>query len=796
MRGGVSINEVRDARRVIRTPTRLALDSSGLVYIADLALDRIQRVEADGSLDTYAGGASSQGPNGDGLLATAARVDGPRGIAFDAAGNLYIAETNDDRIRRVEVFGRISTFAGTGDPGFFGDRGSADQAMLDSPRGVAVGVRGNVYVADTNNQRIRRVGTDGIITTFAGSGNFGFSGDGGPAIEASLANPEAVATDSRGNVYIADTSNHRIRVVNISGIITTFAGTGRDSFSGDGGPPTAADLSRPFDVAVDLQGTVYIADTFNQRVRRVGMPVQSMTPALSLSVSWLLYESTGVGEISEKTLEISNTGDGILSTEISLGGEDADQFVLSQTELRIPAGREVTVNVLFLPVSEGPKRASVSIKHNAVGSPSSIELKGTGAGIHRIETFAGTDNLGFPGFSGDGGPAIEALLNTPHAVVSDSHGNLFIADSFNDRIRKVSPDGIISTIAGTGSGGGSGDEGPATQAQLNFPGDIATDSQGVIYIADAGNHRVRRLDPEGTITTFAGSGVEGFSGDGGPATEARLDFPIGVAVDPQGFVYIVDSNNHRIRGVTPEGIITTFAGSGSAGLGNGAYSGDGGLANEARLNNPLGMGLDAQGSVYIADSGNHRIRRVNPEGVTTTFAGSGTEGYSGDGRSPVKAQLRTPRGVTIDPNGIVYIADSGNHRIRRVNLDGIMTTFAGPVGSTLEQSGDSGDGGPAAEARLNFPTSLAVDAEGLVYIADSGNHRIRVVEMEGGGLGGGGEGLSSDFDNDGDVDFDDFFAFAAAFGKEALGADARFDLDGDGEVNFDDFFEFAAAFGT
>ena len=275
-----------------------------------------------------------------------------------------------------------------------------------------------------------------------------------------------------------------------------------------------------------------------------------------------------------------------------------------------------------------------------------------------------------------------------------------------------------------------------------------------------------------------------------------MDFPIGVAVDPQGFVYIVDSNNHRIRSVTPEGIITTFAGSGSAGLGNGAYSGDGGLANEARLNNPLGIGLDAQGSVYIADSGNHRIRRVNPEGVTTTFAGSGTEGYSGDGGSPIKAQLRTPRGATVDPKGIVYIADSGNHRIRRVNLDGIMTTFAGPAGSTLEQSGDSGDGGPAAEARLNFPTGLAVDAEGLVYIADSGNHRIRLVEMEGGGLGGGGEGLSSDFDNDGDVDFDDFFAFAAAFGKEALGADAKFDLDGDGEVNFDDFFEFAAAFGT
>ena len=523
--GGVDINEVRDARRVIRTPTRLAVDSNGRVYIADSDLGRIQRVEADGSLDTYAGGASSQGPNGDGLQATAARIDGPRGIAFDSEGNLYIAETDDDRIRRVEVFGRISTFAGTGDPGFFGDRGSADQAMLDSPRGVAVGPRGVVYIADTNNQRIRSVGTDGIITTFAGSGNFGFSGDGGPAIEASLANPEAVAVDSRGNVYIADTSNHRIRVVTISGIITTFAGTGRDSFSGDGGPPTAADLSRPFDVAVDLQRTVYIADTFNQRIRRVGRPVQSMTPAMSLSVSWLLYESTDVGEISEKTLVISNTGDGILSTEISLGGEDADQFVLTQTEFRISAGREGTVNVRFLPISEGPKRASVSIKHNAAGSPSSIELKGTGAGSHRIETFAGTDNLGFPGFSGDGGPALEALLNTPHAVATDSQGNLFIADSFNDRIRKVSPDGIISTIAGTGSGGFSGDGGPATQAQLNFPGDIATDSQGVIYIADAGNHRVRRLDPEGTITDLRGFGCRGVLRGWRAGHRGSLGFP-------------------------------------------------------------------------------------------------------------------------------------------------------------------------------------------------------------------------------------------------------------------------------
>ena len=336
----------------------------------------------------------------------------------------------------------------------------------------------------------------GAITTIAGSGVRGFSGDAGPAISARLNYPRGVAVDGKGNVYIADLSNLRIRKVSPSGTITTFAGNGRYGSSGDGGPATSARLYYPYAVAADRQGNVYITD----------------------------------------------------------GRED-------------------------------------DLSHAVVRK---VSPRGT------ITTFAGT---GIAGFSGDGGPATAAQLSGPAGVAVDGKGNVYISDG--SRVRKVSPGGTITTIAGTGKAGFSGDGGPATSAQIS-PLGIAVDGKGSVYIADQNNLRIRKVSPGGTISTIAGTGRAGSSGDGGPATSARLSYPAWVAVDAKGSVYITDEEHSRVRRVSPGGTITTIAGRGRKG-----YSGDGGPATSARLYYPAGVAVDGQGNLYIADKYNQRVRKVS-----------------------------------------------------------------------------------------------------------------------------------------------------------------------------------------
>ncbi len=333
----------------------------------------------------------------------------------------------------------ITTIAGNGERSFGGDGGPATATQLDRPRGVAVDGAGNLYIADTQNKRIRKVDSTGTITTVAGTGVWGFSGDGGPASEAQLSTPRGVTVDGAGNLYIADSRNHRIRKVDSTGTITTVAGTGVEGFSGDGGPAVEARISFPEGVAVDGAGNLYIGDLYNNRIRKV-------------------------------------------------------------------------------------------------------DSRGT------ITTIAGT---GEGSYSGDGGPASEAQLSTPSGVAVDGAGNLYIGDTYNYRIRKVDSTGTITTIAGTGEDGFSGDGGPATEAHLYAPQSLAVDGAGNLYIGDLYNHRIRKVDSRGTITTIAGTGESGFSGDGGPATEAHLYAPHGVALDGAGNLYIADTINNRIRKLTP-----------------------------------------------------------------------------------------------------------------------------------------------------------------------------------------------------------------------------------------------------
>ena len=588
-------------------------------------------------IETVAGG----GPVGDGGPATAAQLNRPRGVALDGAGNLYIADVDNHRIRKVDAAGVISTVAGDGTEGYGGDGGPAVAAQLSSPWGVALDGAGNLYIADSNNRRIRKVDAAGMISTVAGDGTRGYGGDGGPATAAQLGSPWGVATDGSGNLYIADIGNWRIRKVDAAGDISTVAGDGTLGFGGDGGPAVAAQLNYPLGVAPDGAGNLYIADRGNNRIRKV--------------------DSAGV-----------------ITTVAGYGtwGHGGDGGAATAAQLTSPRG--------VAPDGAGNLYIADGGNHRI--------RKVDAAGV--ITTVAGDRTYG--GYGGDGGPAVAAQLASPRGVALDGAGNLYIADWGNNRIRKVDSAGVISTVAG---GGPVGDGGAAVAAQLDSPRGVAVDGAGNLYIADFDNHRIRKVDAAGVISTVAGDGTRGFGGDGGPATAAQLWSPNSVAPDGAGNLYIADGVNNRIRKVDAAGVISTVA---------------------AQLANPRGVALDGAGNLYIADFGNHRIRKVDAAGMITTVAGDGTEGSGGDGGPAVAAQLNRPAGVAADGAGNLYIADFGNNRIRKVDSAGVISTVAGDG-----RGGYSGDGGTATAARLSNPAGVAVDGSGNLYIADTGNHRIR-----------------------------------------------------------------------
>jgi sugar lactone lactonase YvrE len=611
----------------IDAPSSAIPDGAGGLYIASSTQNRIYRVSAGGTLSLIAGVGRS-GFSGDGGLATSAQLAFPMGLALDAAGNLFVVDSSNNRIRRVTPAGIISTIAGTGTSGFSGDGGPAISARLNEPAGVAVDAAGNLFIADTDNNRIRKVTPAGIISTVAGTEAYGFAGDGGPATSAQLASPGGLAVDTTGSLFIADTLNYRIRKVTPAGIISTVAGRGEPGFSGDGGPATSAQFWFPSAVALDAAGNLFIAD---DRIRKV-------TPA------------------------------GIISTVAGNGisGFSGDGGPATSAQLDEPVGVAVdAVGNLFVADSSGNRVRKVS--------PTGI-----------ISTVAGN---GTSGFSGDGGPATSAQLQEPQAVAVDAAGNIFIADTNNHRIRKVTPAGIISTVAGNGTSGFGGDAGPATLAQLNEPRGVVVDEVGNLFIADLENHRIRKVTPAGIISTVVGDGTFGGSGDGGPATSAQLAHPYGVALDRAGNLLIADSA--RIRQVTPAGIISTVASSESI-FGNSGFEW-------------TDVAVDAAGNLFIADPFGNRITKFTSTGTLSAFWGTGNQGFSGDGGFAAGAELAFPLGVAMDAAGNLFIADSGNGRIRKVTPAGIISTVVGP-----ETSGSS---------RIT-PNDVAVDAAGNLFIAD------------------------------------------------------------------------------
>jgi len=463
----------------------------------------------------------------------------------DSLGNLYIADTFNGRIRRVAPDGTISTFAGTGATGVFsGDTGPAHSAALSLPTDVAVDRAGNLYIADFGNSKIRLV-TNGVINTVAGRTNGAPLIDKEAAVNARLEGPTGVTPDPNGNFYFVEASigsgtglafsDYKVWKVSSAGILTSFAGNGVPSFSADG-PATATQLNGPSGVAVAPSGAIYITDTQNQLVRVIA-----------------------------------------------------------------PGGA--------------------------------------------LTSIAGS---GVPGFNGEIVLPNSARINRPIGVAVDAQGNWYVADTANNRVRKVQPGGNLFTVAGNGNAAYFGDGLQGTRASVNQPEGIAVDAQGNLYIADTRDNAVRKVTPDGLITTLAGTGAAGYGGDNGPARQALLRLPSGVAVDSQGVVYVADTGNNQIRRIDPSGLITTVDTSGT-------------------LNEPRGVAVDRAGNVYIADTGNHVVRRVSPGALITTIAGTGECCYSGDGGLAIEARLNQPWGISVDGNGNVYVADPGNNAVRMLS---------------------------------------------------------------------------------------------------------------------------------
>jgi uncharacterized protein (TIGR03437 family) len=565
------------------------VDSSGNLYIADESNLRVRKV-SNGVITTVAGGGAPGPPVNNGSAADAQFLV-PISVAVDSAGNLYIGDGNH-LVRKVSN-GVITTVAGNGTFGSSGDNGPATSAQI-LPNGLAVDSSGNLYIADRFNSRIRKV-SNGVITTVAGNGTSGFSGDNGPATSAQV-NPESVAVDSAGNLFIAEgIIGQRIRKVS-NGVITTVAGNGTAGFSGDNGPATSAGLSGPTGVTVDSAGNFYIADGF--RIREIsngvittvaggGSSIGDNGPATSAQLNNLSGYSTGVAVDSAGNLYIPDYGrirkvsKSVITTVAGTGtiGFSGDNGPATSAELVALAGLAVdSSGDIYIADNNRIRKISNGVITTVAGGGSSI---------------------------GDNGPAMSAALN-PAGVAVDSSGNLYIPEV--GRIRKVS-NGAITTVAGGGFS--IGDNGPATSAQLGSALSVAVDSLGNLYIGDQFNYRIRKVS-KGVITTVAGNGTSGFSGDNGPATSAQVN-PASVAVDAAGNLYIPDLFTNprsglesRIRKIS-NGVITTVAGNGTSG-----FSGDNGLATSAALNSPAGVAVDSLGRVYFADTGNSRIRVLTP----------------------------------------------------------------------------------------------------------------------------------------------------------------------------------------
>jgi hypothetical protein len=593
------------------------------------------------SLELLAGDIGGTG-NADGA-GTAVRFSGPMGVAISSSdGRIYIADRENGTIRKATSAGVVATLAGK--PGGFGSAdGTGAAARFRAPDRVAVDSAGNVYVADETNHSIRKITAAGVVTTLAGTSGMPGSADGTGA-GARFNHPSGVAVDSAGNVYVADSANSTLRKVTAAGVVTTLAGTAGSPGEADG-TGAAARFDHPTGVAVDGNGNLYVADDQSDTIRKI--------------------TSAGVVTTLAGTAGVRGAADGTGA---------AAQF-------NAPQGVAVdrTFNVYVADTGNATIR------------------KVSAAGV--VVTLAGA--AGMRG-SADGSGAA-ARFDAPSDVAVDLSGNIYVADFAADTLRMVTPTGDVTTVAGAANLAGSTD-GTGAAARFDFLGGIAGDSAGNLYVADGANNTIRKLTADGVVTTLAGTAPMAGSADG-TGTAARFGAPFGIAVDSAGNLYVTDSANNTLRKITSAGVVTTLAGTAVTG---GSADGTG---SAARFNEPLGIAVDSAGNLYIADSRNNTVRKVTAAGVVTTLAGAAGLPGSTDGAGAA-ARFNFPSGVAVDSTGNIDVVDFNSGIIRKVTPAGVVTTLAGTAGMSGAVDGTG------AGARFGLVLSASVDAAGNLYVLD------------------------------------------------------------------------------
>lgn len=629
-------------------PVGIAIDAAGTLYVADSANHVIRKISRDGVVTTLAGKPDVVGAV-DGM-GEAARFNTPYGVAVDGSGNVYVIERWNHALRKITPAGNVTTLAGK-----LGSAGSADGsgagAGFFAPAGLDIDDSGNIYVADTGNAAIRKVTPGGTVTTLAGlkgaPGSLDGFGD-----QARFHHPWDVAADRAGNVYVADLSNHAIRRITPDGRVTTIAGQLGSEGQADG-TGVDARFEFPWSVDVDDAGNVYVADTWNHTIRRI-------TPAGVVTTVVGRADSPGRrdGQGAAARLDVPS---GIIVDPS--GG----LFVTDRYNQAIRYINPQLVTMFF-----------------AGSVPESGEVNGTGT---------------------------SARFWYPMGITTDPAGNIYV--SANATIRRITPAGVVTTVAGRFGEPGSAD-GTGSAARFDSPIGVASDAAGNIYIADRDNHTIRKMTPAGVVTTIAGvAGQSGYAD--GTGAQARFHTPHGMAIDHLGNLYVADTYNHRIRIIEPTGVVATVAGSGAA-------SGFDAVGQRASFNYPTGLAVDASRNVYVADWGNHTIRKIAPNGTVTTLAGSRGFAFQRDGNGSF-AYFDRPYGIAARPDGTLFVVQENGHNVRRIDPNANVTTVSGK----WETPGNTDGTGSAA--RFYFPKGIAVDAQGRVLIADTDNQNIRLAAV-------------------------------------------------------------------
>lgn len=597
--GGSVPNSVAATKVPVTSVTSgIAVDGNGNLYFVDTT-NRIYKMSLQTGIATIFAGNGTAGFSGDGGPATSAAINEPRGMSVDASGSLYFADESNQRIRRVDATtGFITTVAGNGTPGYTGDGGSATSAELNYPLDVKLDQSGNLFISDSSNYVVRKV-SGGIITTVAGSGTSGFSGDGGPATSAQIANLQEIAVDFAGDLFLADYGSNRVREVAAgTGIITTVAGNGSTAVDGDGGPPTSASTGYVTGMAVDASGNLYFG---NGTLRKVAAATGVISTFSSLNGYELALDPSGnlfTLDISSKTVREFPAGS---STSFAVAGNGNTTY--------LGIGGPATNSVLSSPMS-GVFDASGNFYFINVGVSAIEKVSATSGAVTTIAS------------------GISFSSNANSALAVDASGNVYYSLPLKEKVNKVAAGtGTVTLFAGTGTAGFSGDGGPATSAKLAHPSGLAVDTAGNVYIADNGNARVRKVDTSGTITTLS----------------QAVEYPYGLAIDASGAVYAADYLGNKVVKIS-NGVASTVA----------------------SINYPVYLAVDASGNLYVTSTGNTVVKIAAGTGTQSTYAGTGTAGFAGDGGAATAALLNAPKGVAVDANGRVYVADYGNARIRVV----------------------------------------------------------------------------------------------------------------------------------